>query len=428
MKQKILILLLLAATGCGKGGDVPSPEGVLPPAGQAPITGGEQVALQNVLFEGQTEFSDAQPLPFQAKILDLKNILPPFDIAIESSNPNILAVTIVGSDSLTAIIDPNAQNIIQFNDVIPPPFAIQFIVTPLPVVDRSVVDLTLSVIDRATGTVHFKTPAFSLSVVPAPAPIAAPEPVPAPAPEPAPAPAPAPAPGPTQRSSVNIIPEDFPFKMGILAPTNFSLLIQPSPPTAEVGPVIWTASIRDVSLTVNPQNDRFVNVVSRICEPFTLKATTFDAFDRQPRTPVVNITTLCGPIHQLALSFEKERIGAAGNITMVFSIPNGQLQIPVSGQGTSNLAPPFTFNTNVAGFEDTGVIFNLGIVLHPPACPIGTCILKIQMTSDIAGIPNIKMTKAEEISAGFGNRTFTTTDAGNVRTIEIQIPNRAVLQ
>ncbi|MEK7791314.1 MAG: hypothetical protein AAB309_06785, partial [Deltaproteobacteria bacterium] len=401
LKEKILILLLLAATGCGKGGQVPSLEA--PPA-TAPIT--EGAALQNVLFEGLTELSDDQPQPLQAKILDLKNILPPFDIAIESSNPNILAVTIVGSDSPTAIIDPNVQNIIRFIDVIPPPFSIQFIVTPSPVVERSVVDLTLSLIDRATGTVHFKTPAFSLSVVPAPPPIAAPAPAPAPAPEPAP------APGPTQRSAVNIIPEDFPLKRNIFASTDFTLLIQPAPPTADVGPVIWTVNSADALLTVNPKSDRFSNVVSRICAPFTLQARTFDIADKQPRTPSVNITTLCGPTHGLSLSFEKERIGAAGNIQMVFSLPNGQLETPVSKQLTTNFAPPFIFNTNVARFDETGVIFNLGITLLPPACPIGTCILKIQMTSDIAGIPNIKMTKAED---NFRGLIFTTTDAGNVR-------------
>jgi hypothetical protein len=280
------------------------------------------------------------------------------------------------------------------------------------VVDRSAVDLTLSVIDRASGAVHFKTPPFLLSVVPAPPPIA--EPVPAPAPEPAPAPA------PTARSSVNIIPEDFPLKKGIFTPTDFTILIQPSPPTADVAdPVVWTANIPDV--LVNPQSGRFVNVVSRICEPFVLRAATFDLFDRQPRTPTVNVTTLCGPKHELPLSFNKDRDGATGTFTMAFSIPNGQLETPVSKQLTTNLAPPFTFKTGLSEFTPT-------IVLHPPACPIGTCILKIQITSDIGGIPNIKMTNAVESSAGFAPRTFTTTDAGNVRTIEIQIPNQAVVQ
>ncbi len=224
--------------------------------------------------------------------------------------------------------------------------------------------------------------------------------------------------------------------VNIFEPTNFNLSVTPK--EAQTGSVIWSSSIAGVELT--SQSDGGVQILSRVCRPFLLQALTFDAAagPSNPKISVIRVVTNCGAALTPRLSFKK-RIDSesAGNITMTFSIPNGQMAVKgllgtflEDERFATNIPhltePPFTLNANDFGFSNFGRLGGLQIILFSHACPVNKdCILRIEMRDEFSEIPNIELAEASDVSSNNTpiNYLFSTTDDQGVRRTDIIIPN-----
>ncbi len=224
--------------------------------------------------------------------------------------------------------------------------------------------------------------------------------------------------------------------VNIFEPADFNLSVTPK--GAQTGSIVWSSSIAGVDLT--PKSDGGVQVLSRVCRPFLLQALTFDAMTgpSDPKISVLHVSTVCGSVFTPRLSFKKHVDSEpTGNITMTFSIPNGQMGVKgllgtflEDERFTTNIPhltqPPFTLNANDFGFSNFGRLNGLQVILFSNACPVNKdCILRIEMRDELSEIPNIELAEASDVSSNDTpiNYLFSTTDDQGVRRIDIIIPN-----